>query len=47
MNSIKDLRLEVGCINVNSFNVSTIGCRNSKTALKVEGVVEGERYFWG
>ena len=37
-NSIKKLRLDIGCINVNSMNVSTIGARNSKTYLKIEGV---------
>ena len=38
MNDLKSLKLEVGSINVNSFNVSTLGTRNSKTALKIEGV---------
>ena len=32
------LNLDVGSINVNSMNVSTIGGKNSKTYLKVEGV---------
>jgi exonuclease III len=32
------LNLELGAINVNSFNVSTITGRNSKTELKVEGI---------
>ena len=31
-------KLDIGCINVNSLNVSTLGGRNSKTLLKVEGV---------
>jgi len=37
-NRVNKLRLDIGCINVNSMNVSTIGCRNSKTFLKIEGV---------
>ena len=37
-NGIKKLRLEFGCINTNSMNVSTLGTRNSKSFLKVEGV---------
>jgi len=37
---LADLSLTyVGCINVNSMNASTIGTRNSKTYLKVEGVM--------
>ena len=37
-NNAAKLSLSIGCINVNSMNVSTMGCRNSKTYLKVEGV---------
>ena len=32
--------LSVGAINVNSFNVSTLGARNSKTYLKVEAITQ-------
>ena len=38
MNELKNLRLYIGSINLNSFNVSTLGTRNSKTGLKIEGV---------
>jgi len=38
MEGINKLKLEVGAINVNSFNVSTLGNRNSKTELKIEGI---------
>ena len=32
--------LNIGCINVNSFNISTFHTRNSKTFVKVEGVTQ-------
>jgi len=32
--------LTVACHNINSFNVSTIGNRNSKSFLKVEGLTQ-------
>jgi exonuclease III len=38
MEGISKLKLDIGAINVNSFNVSTLGSRNSKTELKIEGV---------
>ena len=37
---LSKLKLNVGALNVNSFNVSTIGIRNSKTFLKVEGATQ-------
>ncbi len=36
--NFQNLKLDFGSINVNSFNVSTLGTRNSKSYLKVEGV---------
>ena len=36
--TINKLRLSFGVINVNSMNVSTLGTRNSKSFIKVEGV---------
>ncbi len=30
--------LRIALINVNSFNVSTLGCKNAKTYLKIEGI---------
>ena len=36
--TLKKLSLLIGAINVNSFNVSTIGNRNSKTYAKIEGI---------
>jgi len=35
---LNKLRLSIGCINVNSMNVSTIGSRNAKSFIKVEGI---------
>ncbi len=35
---LNKLRLSFGCINVNSMNVSTIGNRNAKSFIKVEGI---------
>jgi len=37
-NVSRKFKLDIGCINVNSLNVSTLGCRNSKTYIKIEGV---------
>ena len=42
-NNLLNLSLRVGCINVNSLNVSTLGTSNSKTYLKLEGVT-GKKY---
>ena len=36
--SYRNLHLTVSCINVNTMNVSTLGGRNAKTYLKIEGV---------
>ncbi len=36
--SIPNLRLTT--VNVNSFNVSTLGCNNAKTYLKIEGITK-------
>ena len=38
MNELRNLNLRVSTINVNSMNVSTIGFKNAKTYLKIEGV---------
>ncbi len=38
MNTEPKLDLMISAINVNSMNVSTIGNRNAKTYLKVEGI---------
>ncbi len=35
---LNNLSLRVSSINVNSMNVSTLGTRNAKTYLKIEGV---------
>ena len=36
------LNLSFGVLNVNSFNVSTIGARNAKSYLKIEGATKGK-----
>jgi hypothetical protein len=35
---IEKLNLVISSLNVNSLNVSTLGLRNSKTLLKIEGI---------
>ena len=37
-----NLKLTVGALNVNSFNVSTLGNRNAKTFIKIEGLTRGK-----
>jgi hypothetical protein len=36
--SIKKSRLKIGIINCNSMNVSTLGMKNARTYLKIEGI---------
>jgi exonuclease III len=38
--TVKKLNLTFGILNVNSFNVSTLGTRNSKSYLKIEGLTQ-------
>jgi len=40
VNVRKKISLELGCLNVNSMNVSTLGTRNSKSFLKIEGITQ-------
>jgi hypothetical protein len=36
--NLRGLRLDIGSLNVNSFNVSTLGMRSSKTFIKIEAI---------
>jgi len=38
MNDFRNLNLRVSAINVNTMNVSTVGTRNAKIYLKIEGI---------
>jgi hypothetical protein len=38
MNDFRNFNLRVSAINVNTMNVSTLGTRNAKIYLKIEGV---------
>jgi exonuclease III len=38
MNEFKQFNLNFSSINVNSLNVSTLGKKNSKTLIKIEGI---------
>ena len=42
MNNFATLNLDIGCINVNSFNVSTMGQKNSKSYYKVDGITKSK-----
>ena len=42
-NLLKRIEISFGVINVNSFNVSTLGARNSKVYLKIEGITKGKK----
>jgi hypothetical protein len=38
MNDFRNFNLRVSAINVNTMNVSTIGTRNAKIHIKIEGI---------
>jgi exonuclease III len=40
--TLQNINLTFGVLNVNSFNVSTLGSRNSKSYCKIEGLTQGK-----